>query len=347
MERCLIWYRLWMKVFVRKKSYWLQLAGMILLLIVIASVSLPDSKNVMVGICINDSSYAEKISQGLINGNSVFEYKIYDDNQLYEDILSGKIECGFIFSEDFDSKIDEGNLKNSITYVTTPLSSKGEVVKETVYSEILRIYSDNILKESENEIYGNGDNVSEERIRNLIEQNHIYQEGNDVFQLDIKEIDIKYPDGVTGEKSKIYPIQGMAGIVIFLIMFLAYGQKFDDTGNMVQKALTKREQFIYGYINTFAAGTLPAIVGIVLIAFLADSRGIVVELLMMLIFVLLSGVWIMIVGSIFRKSTTFVASIMTIVIANLLLCPVFLNLDMFVPAIKYISLIFPLGIYLY
>ncbi len=347
MERCLIWYRLWMKVFIKKKSYWLQLAGMILLLMLIASVSLPDSQNIMVGICYNDGSYAEKVGHKLIDNNSVFDYKQYENaDQLYDDIVSGNVECGFIFSDDFDTQIEKGNLKNSITYITTPLVAKGEIVKETVYSELLRIYSDEILKKSESDIYGNKD---EERINKLLEQNHFFQEGSYVFQLEIEEVAITNQGGVIAEEGKTYPIQGMVGIIIFLIMFLAYGQKFDDKGSMVQKALNKREQFIYGYINTIAAGTLPAIVGIILIIFLADGngRGIFVEILKMLLFLLISGAWIMIVGNLFRKSTTFAASIMSITIANLLICPVFMNFDMYVPAIKYVSLIFPLGIYLY
>lgn len=345
MERGLVWYGCWLKVHIRKKTYWLQLAGMVILVFLISSIAIPNESNVTVGIYNEGSHRGRQLTEILVREENVFDFIGYDDSeQMYEDVSAGRLECGFLLKNELDEQMEEGDLEESVIYVGTPLSAKGEVVQEIVYAALLQIYSDEILKRSEADIYGNH---NKERMEETIERSREYRESDSVFQMNIRNVDIgntKKQNGVVD--GAVYPIQGTIGLFIFLIMFLAYGRRFDDKGCAVEKAMNKWDCFIFGCMNHLAAGTLPAITGIILTGIMGSARGITAEILRMLLFILWSSVWIMLVGNTIKQLTTFVAGIITIIITNALVCPVFIDLSAYIPALKYIRLIFPLGIYL-
>ena len=70
------------------------------------------------------------------------------------------------------------------------------------------------------------------------------------------------------------------------------------------------------------------------------------ENLGMMLFVVVLGIWMLFVGKLFRNGTTYASWIMTLVVGNLLLCPVFMNVAEYVPALGYLGCFFPVGIYL-
>ncbi len=344
MEKYLIWYRLWLKSYGRKPSYWLQTAGMVLLLWVLSSISVPDSGNVTVGICHKGDGYAGQIAEKLSEGDSIFSFRIYEgEEELYRDVTAGKAECGFLFSEDFEDRIKSGSLKEAVTYICTPFTAKGEVARETVYSALLQVYSGEILKKSEAELYGDADT---ERTAALLERNRFYQEGNQVFRLEMESVDTGYGEADGRAETQVYPVQGMLGLFIFTVMFLSYGRKFETGGAAVERALNRAERRIYGYMGILAAGTLPAMAGMGVLWLGKGTEGLFGELLLMLLFLVVSGIWILAVCSLMRRSTSFLPGIVVMTVANLLICPVFADGSMYIPSLKYVSCLFPLGIYL-
>lgn len=363
MERYVIWYRLWLKAYWKKPSHWLQVSGMAALLLVLFGISLPDGRNVTVGICYGADVYAKRIAAELAEGDGVFSFRIYDrEEELYRDVTAGKAECGFLFREGFDGKMESGDLEESITYICTPMTAKGEVARETLYAALLGIRSEGILKRGETEIYGN---TVPERTQRLLEQNRFFLEGNQIFRVEMEDLEAAEsgktpkPPG-TGEAAGtaesgaresgglVYPIQGMFGIFLFLIMFLAYGRKFETGGYAVEKALAGMQRHIYGYTGCLAAGTLPAVAGILTLFFLGGAKGLdmVWEIVFLLLFLAVSGVWITAVCGFLRDGSAFLAGAVVITVGQLLVCPVFVDAGAYLPALKYVGSLFPVGIYL-
>lgn len=344
MERCLTWYSLWLKVYLKRKTGWIQLVGMVLLLLLMNSISLPDGDNVSVGIYCGGGECAKELVGRLVEDDTLYKFKEYDSREeLEKAVVSGKLECGFLLDSELDEKIKKGDLRKSIVYMTTPLSTKGMVIRETVYSTLFQIYSDEILKKNEADIFGAAD---AERTEQLIEYNHLYQQSSAIFQLEIKEIDVGAKELQDSLDGVTYPVQGMVGLFIFLIIFLANGRRFDSRGTAVEKALGRWDRFVFGCMSHLAAGTMPAITGMLLILSLAETDNVLKEMVGLALFVCISSVWVMVVGSFLKKNTTFVSTILSIVTANMLICPIFINLETYLPAVSYVRMIFPLGIYL-
>ncbi len=315
------------------------------MILLLNSITLPVKDNVGVGIYCSGGTYAKELTDRLVAQNMLYDFRAYASAEaLEQDVLAGKLECGFSVGEKLDEQLAQGKLKEVIVCITTPMSVKGAVIRETVYAELFRIYSDFILQKAQLEVFGTEDAQLRDQMQ---EYNHFYQDSADVFQLEIQEIDTAAAAGhKIANQEQTYPVRGMVGLFVFLIMFLAHSRKFDEGGSAVDKVLTKSEQFVFGSLNHAAAGTFAGAVGLALIVTLTDTGSVGKEIFGLLLLILISSVWIMLVGSLMKKNTTFVASILSMVVANLLICPIFINLETFLPAFAYVKLLFPLGIYL-
>lgn len=341
MEKYIIWYMLSLKENVKKKGSWLAVSGMVFLVWIVAGISIPSYKNMQVGIWCGSSETANLIKEGLATEKAVFEFVEYQSqNELHLDVTSGKMDCGFIFAEDFEEKINEGNSKDLILYLATPFTSKGEVLKETVYSVFFKVYSENILYETEIEIYGEHD---EKRMQQLLEQNRKYLSGNEVFQIQIEEMQNKVQK-VPKEKQGD-AISGLIGLFLFLTMFMAYGRTQLKEIDKVEFALGKIERWCYRYVKMLASAFIPSVVGILWIVNRADSQGLCFEFVRLIVFILLSAVWINIVGRALGRAEHLPMWILSLVLIHLIICPVFFDFSQYVPAITWIRYLLPLSWY--
>lgn len=343
MEKYAIWYGLLLKAQLKKSATWIQVFMMLVLLLVVQAVKIPDASNVEVGVCYGESVYAHSMGECLEKQSSVFCFKEYENAQALEkDVVAGKVECGFYFADDFDERVDDGNIYKSVSYLATPMSAKGELIQESFYTAFLQVYSEKILEECELELYGSSDT---ERYTAILEQNQQYLDGNELFAIEIKTLQTE--ESETEPIYSKYPMQGTMGVYLFLLLLLTYGKKYETERGAFRAALCRRERCLYEFLDLMAAGTIPAVVGCVSILFLPQSRGSGCELAGMLLFLVLSGIWIIVLGRILKNELNFVSVTVMITLVELLICPIFWDVSLYIPAFKYLRLIFPLGIYLY
>ncbi len=334
-----IWYTLQLKAWLKRKISWLQVLGMILLVLLTAHIHLPDAENTRVGICGAADETADNVLESLRSGDSIFAFIEYSDEEaMRQDLVSGRIECGFLFSEDFQERVWEDRLKDSITYICTPFSAKGLVAQETVYAAFFESYSKKILIGSEEEMYGR---TSESLTEALLEKRDGYLYDSEMFRMDI--IETAQPRGEAGASGEARPVQGMTGLFLFAILWMAQGRKFGGNGNGVLLALDRRWRWWFRYLGCLSEATVPAAAGIALILSAPGHRGIGTEISSMILFVLVCSLWVPAVGSLFHNSTSFAGWTLTILLVQMAVCPVFVDLAEYVPALKVIRWGFPLG----
>lgn len=343
MEKYAIWYWLLLKAQLKKSITWIQIFMMLILLLFVQSVRIPEASNVNVGVYYGQSDYANRIGTCLEEQDSIFCFLEYDSMETLEkDVVAGRVECGFGFAEDFDEKISEGNIRKSVSYLATPMSAKGEVIRESFYTAFLQIYSEKILEQCELGMYGETDS---ERSEAILEQNQSYLDGNELFAMKIETLQTEVWENESTYNT--YPMQGTLGVYLFLILLLAYGRKFEAGRGAFGKSLCKRERGLYEFLDLMAAGTIPAVIGTAMILLLPQSRGVGYELIGMLLFLVFSAIWIMAFGSLLKKELNLISGTVMITLAELMICPIFWDISCYIPAIKYLRVCFPLGLYLY
>lgn len=342
MEKIITWYRLLVKSWIKRKSSWLQLAGMLLVVVLVGQIKIPDINNTVIGLCNQDGAFAQDVIEILQTQDSVFQFQVYEDSQkMQQAVIRGELEGGFVFEKGLEKDLQKGKKKKLITAITTPLTTKGAVAKETVFAAFFQRYSKDILLEQEKTVFGKEDAEISEA---LLKKNQEYLKSDEIFRLDFEEVAGSGKETAAGADT--FPVRGMTALLIFVMILLEHGKKFEQKDCVFEKALTKREKPVFEFLRYVSTAAIPALAGIGVILVTGNGVFFLKEVLAMAIFVVVCGIWMLFIGKLFRNGTTYTAWIMTLVIGNLLLCPVFMDISRYVPALGYISCVFPVGIYL-
>ncbi len=337
------WYILQLKAEVRRKSWWLICAAMIAASLLMSSMRVPDGENVSVGLYLAEDPVAEEIAEKLESRDSVFRFLIFEEESaLREALEAGEIDSGFLFSGQFEEQVEQGHLKESITFLQTPFSAKGMAARETVYAAFLERYSEEILLDERKEIYGK---EREDIVPFLLKKNAAYLESEAFFQTEVEELQVQETEEKQAQK-KVWPIQGMIGLFIFILLWMTFGRRFEGDGRGISLALDRKRRRRFEYLGYLASATLPAVTGICVILCSGESRGIFVELIRMAVLVFGGALWVAAIGVWFRSSMALSAWVLTVVAVQVVICPVFVDLAAYIPAIKYLKYLFPLGWYL-
>lgn len=342
MEKYITWYRLLLKTWIKKKSSWLQLLILIVLVLFAAQVKLPDIKNTTIGICNCDGAFAEDIMQKLEERESVFTFQRFSDREaMQEAVIRGRLEAGFVFEKGLEENIKNQKKHRDITCMLTPLTTKAEVAGETVYAAFLERYSEELLIRKEQQVFGkNSSDISEM----LLKRNEDYLRGDEVFQINFEETAVNQEQ--KAQNAEIFPVRGLAALLIFVIILLEHGKKFEQRACCVEKALPPGDKACFEWIRYLAGSTIPAAAVLLMMAYIGSWTGILRETAGMFLLVTTSAFWMSFTGRLFRSRTAYASWIMTLAAANLFLCPIFVNVAEYVPAVRYVSCIFPVGIYL-
>ena len=339
MEKWLTWYVLLLKADAKKKITWLILIALVVLALIFQGIRIPDAENMTVGIGGIEDDYAAEVVDALCSMDSVFEFEIYSDTeQLYEDVTSGTVECGFIFGGGFEAKVLGGETEGTVTCLSTPYASKAEVAKETFFSAFFRVYSDEILTDASAEIFAGKD---EERTEELLLRSHAYAEGSSVF--DIDEIFVEtLTDTEKATQESTLPVQGVVGLVVLLVTFLAAGRFYEGKNRGLRHFLNRGDRVTFLFLSELAAATPVLIAGLVLIMALQVQRSLPGEILRFVLMGLIAALWSLVIVSLLRSETAVMACVAILVLAHLALYPVFWDASQYVPAVAYIRYCSPM-----
>lgn len=339
MQKGLIWYSILLKENLKKRAVWLAVCAMLLLLYTVSGIRLPERDNLMVGIKAGESDTGQQLLEELTKASSRYRFIGYtQEDKLYDDVQSGRIECAFLFDDRLDQKREEGDLEDGVRYLFSPYTTKGEVAKEMVFAAFFRLYSEQLLKESETEIFAQPDANRQAAIR---EENDSYLE-SDLFRLE--EIPVKTKNVPGSDSEGCEPIQGLFGMFLLGFMYFANGRAYEPDGKWIQRCFTRRDGMLFYVMQALAAATLPTLAGLALLLMLPASRGFAVELLRLTVFVAVGSVWTAIIAKLSKTAQSFAANGCVMVVACALLYPVFWDITLQIPAAEYIRYLTPFQI---
>lgn len=342
MQKYIKWYLLLLKAQVKRLETWLVLICMGILVLFVANATLPDASNSKVLIYSKNEQVQNKLLKELKQKDSIFQFELASDEEsLKQDVLSGRAECGFVFSEDIEEKIIELKPKNTITYYASSFSLKGEVAKETIYTALLKVESENLLRSKATDVY---EDVDEEMLAELVERQREYLESDELFYLEWESVETVSEHSV--RENKTFPIHGTIALFVFLTIYFMVGEELQIKRASFSLYLCKMEKMIFSFIRCLAAITPQLIVGIGLIILLGVAQNLFIEIMGIICLIGYSWIWCQVLRVLLRKMARFMAWIIPILLMNIAICPLYLDVATFIPAISYVRYLIPLGIYL-
>lgn len=324
----------------QRRTTWIFLVVMLLLLAVIAQIQMPVDENCRVGICQESSGDGEQMVQDLRASGGAFYYVIYKDvKQMKQDVRSGKLECAFFIRHSMEHVLEENALHPCVQYITNPYSTKGEIAKEAFFAAFLHVYSDTILKDCEQEIFGDTDSVRHNKIRASSET---FLESN-FFEKNVVYVDVAQKG--QHPRRQRDPVGGVLGLFLLTIMYFSQGRIYENRGKWIKSALTGRDKFWLQLLQAYAVVTIPAIAGGIFLLFSAIKPGIQ-RLPELLIFLLTGGWWVVLYGKLSRSAEGFVANGIGLILAVILVYPVFWDFAEYVPFLQGMRYLTPLCFWL-
>lgn len=341
MQKVIIWYGLLLKRNIKQITAWLMTAALILLMLVVQGIHMPSVKTMMIGLfCEQDGSTEKTLCEDLEHSHSQFTFVTYQDKeQMYRDVQSGRLECGFFLQSDFTERVRQDNWKKSVTYIANPFTTKGEVAKETFFAAFFKEYSGQLLAQSEKEIFTQQD---QKRLAKMKQSSDDFLQ-SDFFYTDIVPVDTK----VRKEQNDYgtYPVQGIFAIFLLGMMYFANAKRYEPKGAWVQHAFTNQERFVFACVQELAAVTLPAVAGFVLLLTTSQSRSLGQELLSFAIFLAYAIIWAALYAKIPGSTEGFLAYGIVMMVIAAIMCPVFWDAGAYIPVMRYLKYLIPVGVY--
>lgn len=343
MEKRIIWIGALLKTRLKKPILWVQAAAMILLMWLAFTVKLPDQENMHVLIYNEDGLFGEQLIEKLKQSPGEFLFqKAGSPQELRQEILSGKAECGFILKKGLEEGLQKEETKEQILFVSSDMSSKGSSVLESFYQELFSVYSDMLLEHRAPQLFHQEDMA--DAILFMKERNEYYKASEKVF-----DVTYEYVDGGAKRKQEqkdVFPIRGIAASMILLHMMLAGGEAVSSKRGMYENNLTiweKREFLFWKYMISSLVMAVTALIGFRLFGV---EEIFISEVCKMAFFLIVSSVWVILLGTCLTKEAVYYGCICPLLTANLLLPPVFFEISSYIPAVRWLNWLLPVGIYL-
>ena len=353
MEKYITWFVLFLRSQLRKPTFYIQMLVYACILYVIANTKIPDQTCRVVALCTNGQQEAEAVADELAGSDSMFTFVRTGDNaKMAEMVTSGKAECGFEFCKDFDKRVSDGDIEATVKFVSSDFTTKGLVARETVFTAFDRIYGKQLLAAQGKQLFSSDD--AAEKIQ---ERYRYYLEGNKVFKVIFEQdgagagSDAEVKSSGIGDDTAalnmvadggVDYIRGAVALLIFMSLLFA---NREDIGTL---SMIGRKKCIFVY--DIASVTFQSILGFAVIRMYAGKKCAALtwyaDLAYFLLFIMISCVWCRIFALIMRSTTAYDAWILPVMLACVVLCPIFFSLSEIIPAAKCLGYIFPPGMYL-
>lgn len=282
----------------------------------------------------SDNDFSQEIVSKLVSRDGVYHfYSVPSEDALYQDVLSGHAECGYIFPENLLDQLNLGRKKNLVDLIVSSSTTMSKITNEIVYSELFELYSLRILED-----YLIHDSLLEnpdpEQIESLYQK---YLTNGSTFAFDITGA---YQDYTSVRKGlTLHMFIGLVGILILLGGLSGLLQYTEDE----QKKRHEHVPFSQKKYIAFLQITCPLLLFFIAGAISLAIAGYFTEpsfLLRYLCYGLLTLIFCMLLYPLRRFRMMLLTFLPLYLLGCLIFTPVFIDLSLYLPKLAWISRIF-------
>jgi len=324
---------------------WIVLIAFSLFLISESMIPLSEPSEVLI---LNEAGeYGEKVFE-LLNAPSeyggTYIYKEAEDEESLRTLVrKGHAACGFIFPEDMEERIAQGDTREMIVMVTSTFSAKGPAIRESVFAALYRVMNADIIESAEPSLF-----EDPEAVRDYIRDKYDYLvESDEVFGLEYEVISTAPDTEVDFLRDSSDPIRGTAAVLLFVLCLYSASSYFGKAGRFF-RAQGRIQKAVSLLLYEFAAVFIPALCSFVMIRILCpDDVPAAYEAVVFLLFMLFCCAWSGIFVSFFKKTENYLPAVSVLLFVCFAICPVFFDIAGYFPVIRYITSFLPPAFYLY
>lgn len=306
-------------------------------LIITHTSSLKETEPVRVGIVLEDDDEIAMMTRDyLVNGDySVQFYEAESQQELEQDILNKKTECGYIVGTGLKDKLDSGSYGKVIELIICRSDFVSSMTNEIFFSAMFKAYSPEIAVNYVNstDVFMKHSQRAEEDIRKGYEE---YISGNATFRIDFEVVgDMHDSVSMIEDKTGRFPVRALLMILLYISGLFGIVEYYVDKNAGVFITLPRMYRIAGKPAYAFISCALFAISAIITLAAAGNLRGLT-DILHMAVYVAAVTLFAWLVALPVRSANAMISIIPVLLIACLILCPVFINITAYVPFTKYI-----------
>lgn len=291
--------------------------------------------------CEKPDSMTERALQAMCEDGGIFQfYRCESENQVLRDVASRKAECGYVFPNDLEAKMEKGKASRSVGAFSSPSSVAAYLAHEVVYSKLFAEYAEDAFVKY----------VSDSSLFAEMNPAELYEEAEEAYR-DSREsgrafsfVFERLTEG-THQESKventvIAPVRGFLAVFVLLGGLMgAVDSRKDERRQVYLAASPSLRTWIPMMAVAIPVALMAVSAGISLVA-AGLSTGVLRETALLLAYVGMVTAFGSLLADLLRLETLLYACIPVLVMGSFLFSPVFLRLGSFLPIFRVLEKVF-------
>ena len=269
-------------------------------------------------------------------------YLCESEEELISQVRSGDAECGYIFDENLSEKIKKEKYKENIIVVQKSNSMLANLINETVFSaffkQFTKITALNYV--ANNEKFAAMDPEGFLQLEGAFEQ---YTKGDSVFKVSFEMLG----DGESLDETEVietkaahFPLRNIMAVLIMAGAMLGVLNWLNDREKGVFAPMKRDFILVSRPLYILIPALLLGVSTIVSLMACGESVFVLREILGMILYVLLLTILGMVCCLVIKKSFTIISAMPVMIMGSLLVCPVFIDLALYIPVLKWVRYFF-------
>lgn len=341
-----LWFRLWTKRLFFHPFFLFTLFLLPAVTFFIQASEFSKDAILRIALCIDGKdpdSVAERFQKELsgLSDRTVEFYFVPEKDMVYSDVAEQKAVSGYILSADLKKNIEAytNEQKPFITTVQQDGEMSNKLINEILLSKLYRTHAFMLLR---NFLSKKSENIDlsfiQERFRSYQRQELLFR--------------FEYADGTENKLLQqstgllLMPLRGIISVLVFLSCMTGAITWYEDAQTGFSQTIPETKKKLCLFFSLFIPAFYAGILGIISLSMTDISEKFIHECTSMggFLFACISLGYFLL--SIIKRKEIFFSFLPLLLIGALILCPVFIDLSIYSPALRFMRCLFPTHYYL-
>lgn len=316
-------------------SFWV---GILLLPFLICGISYLTSDTITdwnIALLSEEDGLAQQAIDELCEQDSFFHfYQCSSLEELQEDIMAKRTECGFYFQDGFEEAFYNNDFDEQIMVYYAPSTIADKAARENVFSAVLKQANQTILQQFFTQ--ETGIVPDETTYQELYEK---YANNGNIFHFAYEELEGN-GTGVEQNSILLSPERGIMAIYLWAIGLFSVLSIYEDEKNGIYPLLKKRQRVVLKNCTVGIPVATASLTGVLGLTVSGKIQNLALELGALLLYAIVITLFSLSLQNIWRKPGYYSCFVTLLLTASVVFCPVFISIGQFFPTLTWIQKIF-------
>lgn len=293
--------------------------------------------------------FLKRIEESLTEREGTIVFDICDsEEEVKRQVAAKKAQCGYVFPTDLMERLDEGRYTRSIRSYESPQTSLHTICDEVLFAEIFTVYEKMTFGEQTASYFLSGsreEGTEEEKGKQIAKRAEElldkYLYNGSTFQFTYEDYRI---DEETADSSSLIPVRGIMALMIYLCGLCGTLDALEDEA--AGRVMRLNRKGVFQILTITVPAFVMGVTALFVFAVTGILEGIGTEIGRLICYLFFLTIYCSILKRIWKDEEKFCGVIPVFVLSAAVVCPVFMDLSVFLPVLKVIEKLYPMSYYL-